>query len=45
MYHHQYLEIFGGSVAGGSDENIDFIFKVGVRFDIGKITFLRLEFW
>ena len=45
MYHHQYLEIFGVSVAGGSDENIDFIVKVGVGLDIGQITFLRLGFW
>ena len=45
MYQHQYLEIFGGKVAGGSDENIDFIFKVGVGLDIGQITFLRLGFW
>ena len=32
-------------MAGGSDENIDFIFKVGVGLDIGQITFLRLGFW
>ena len=45
MYHHQYLEIFGGALAGGSDENIDFRVKVGVGLDIGQITFLRLGFW
>ena len=39
MYHHQYLEIFGGTLAGGCDENIDFIFKVGS--DFVKITFSR----